>query len=141
MQKQVDFKTFIRNRHFLKKAGVKMEYVDNDNSPYIYIDNPIIISSFAGYVKKHFPTKHIYFRGESRNNAHVIPSLFRQMGAPLENTAEIQARFRAYNELKRATIKEYSAKVSRFKNEDVDVFFQHYGIKSPVIDLVDNIYV
>ena len=135
------FETFIRNRQYLKKAGVRLSYVTDDCSDYLYIDNPIIISSFAGFVKQKYPDRDIYFRGECNNNRHVIPSLFRQAGMPLDDNGEIYARVRAYNELKRLTIGHYKDKVSRFAKEDVDVLFQHYGIQSPCIDLVDNIYV
>ena len=31
--------------------------------------------------------------------------------------------------------------MSRFKKEGIYNLFQHYGVKSPVTDLVDNIYV
>jgi hypothetical protein len=142
MEKRNLFELFIRNRQYLKKAGVNLRYVKGtDCSDCLYIDNPIIISSFAGFVKQHFPDKNIYFRGECFNHPHVIPSLFRQAGKPLGDNGEIHARFSAYNELKRLTIAHYREKVSRFAQEDVDVLFQHYGIHSPVIDLVDNIYV
>jgi hypothetical protein len=140
IEKDYVFKTFIKHRSFLKKAGVTLEHVTNLGSPFLFVDNPVIISGFAGFVKKAFAKKNIYFRGESRNNAHVIPSLFRDKGTPLAVNNDIQNRFRAYNDLKKRAVKHYKDRVSRFY-EDVDVLFQHYGIKSPVIDLVDNIYV
>lgn len=134
------FKSFMRHRGFLRKAGVTLQYVDNDHSPYLLVDNPIIISSFAGFMKKIFASDDIYFRGEGRNNEFVIPSLFRDKGMPLKDKAEIQRRFKAYSELKKDTIGHYTNN-TRFSTEEVDTLFQHYGIKSPVIDLVDNIYV
>jgi hypothetical protein len=134
------FKSFIKHRSFLKKAGVKVEYKDDDNSPYLYINNPIIISSFAGFIKKIFAKDNIYFRGESHNNEFVVPSLFRDKGTPLIDRKIIQNRFKAYSELKKDTIAHYTTN-TRFSKEEVDTLFQHYGIKSPVIDLVDNIYV
>lgn len=133
--------TFIRHRNFLKKANVTLQYVETDNSPYIYIDNPIIIAAFAGFVKKTFATNDIYFRGEGDNHAHVIPSLFRDGGIAMSDSKRILNKYRAYNEFKKQTISHYRSIVSRFKNEEVDNLFQHYGIKSPVIDMVDNIYV
>src|SRR5829696_8434732 len=134
------FQTFIKHRRYLKNAGVVMEYVEGDNSPYIYLNNPLIISSFAGFVKNRVHSD-IFFRGEANNYPHIIPSLFRDTGKPLTDNTVIRKRWKAYNELKKFAIKQLNRRVSRFRNEDVDNFFQHYGIKSPVIDLVDNIYV
>lgn len=34
-----------------KKVGIKFNLIEGDNSPYIDLDNPIIISAFAGFVK------------------------------------------------------------------------------------------
>ena len=135
------FATFLDHRRYLSKAGVKMEYIKGDNSPYIFIDNPIIISAFAGFVKNQHPTSAIYFRGEAGNHKYVVPTLFRSQGVPLMNDETIQQRFKAYTELKKIIQVRLRDKVSRFKNEDVDNLFQHYGIKSPVIDMVDNIYI
>ena len=135
------YKTFIRNRHYLKKAGVVLEIVEGDNSPYICINNPIIIAAFAGFIKNRHPDDQIYFRGEPGNYKHVVPSLFRDRGNALEDTQAIQNRWKAYRELKNAVFEHYQSRVSRFRKEDIDNLFQHYGIKSPVIDLVDNIYV
>jgi hypothetical protein len=135
------FETFLDHRRYLNKAGVKMEYIKGDNSPYIFIDNPIIISAFAGYVKNQHRKSAIYFRGEAGNHKHVVPSLFRSRGMPLTDNETIKQRFKAYTELKKVIQLRLRDKVSRFKNEDIDNLFQHYGIKSPVIDMVDNIYV
>jgi hypothetical protein len=135
------YKTFIRNRHYLKKAGVVLECVEGDHSPYICINNPIIIASFAGFVKNRHAADQIYFRGESGNHRHIVPSLFRDRGGPLQDNKIIQNRWKAYRELKDAVFTHFQTKVSRFKKEDIDNLFQHYGIKSPVIDFVDNIYV
>ena len=134
-------KRFIKHRNFLKKANVKLEYIEGDNSPYIFIDNPIVIAGFAGFIKKEMAGSNIYFRGESGNHKHVIPSLFRDGGLAMSNTKAIQNKYTAYAELKSETKKYFHAIVSRFKNEEIDNLFQHYGIKSPVIDMVDNIYV
>lgn len=135
------FEQFIYNRRYLKNANVTLTYVNDDNSPYLFISNPIIISAFAGYVKNRYPGKNIYFRGEAGNHPYVVPSLFRDGASVLTDGGDIQNRYKAYKELKRITIAYFKKKVSRFRDEDVDIHFQHYGIKSPVIDMVDNIYV
>src|SRR5690349_9186178 len=135
------FETFLDHRRYLNKAGVKMEYIKGDNSPYIFIDNPMIISAFTGFVKNQYRTSKIYFRGEAGNHKHIVPSLFRSGGMPLRDDVVIKQRFKAYTELKKVIQQRLKDKVSRFKNEDIDNLFQHYGIRSPVIDMVDNIYV
>src|SRR3982750_3225011 len=95
------FETFLDHRRYLNKAGVRMDYIKGDNSPYIFIDNPIIISAFAGFVKNQYRTSGIYFRGAAGNNKHVVPSLFRSEGMPLKDDELIKRRFKAYTELKK----------------------------------------
>src|SRR4051812_22591327 len=118
-----------------------MEYIRADYSPYLFIDNPIIISAFVGFVKNQHRKSAIYFRGEAENHKHIVPSLFRSQGMPLIDDDTIKQRFKAYTELKKVIQLRLRDKVSRFRNEDIDNLFQHYGIKSPVIDMVDNIYI
>src|SRR5689334_14928361 len=112
------FLTFLDHRRYLKKAGVDMQYVKDDHSPYLYIDNPIIISAFTGFVKNQYRTSAIYFRGEAGNHKHVVPSLFRSEGMPLKDDDTIKRRFKAYTELKKIIQQRLQRKVSRFKNED-----------------------
>ena len=132
---------FIKNRRYLTRGGVKLEYIEGDNSPYIFIDNPVVIAGFAGFIKNHVINGEVYFRGEPGNYQHIVPSLFREGGSPLTSNELIQKRYRAYAELKFTVYNHFKNKVSRFKKEEIDNLFQHYGIRSPVIDMVDNIYI
>ncbi len=132
---------FIDNRRYLIKNGVTLELTEGDHSPFIFIDNPVIIAAFAGFIKNHTTDCEVYFRGEPGNYAHVVPSLFRDNGSPLTDNAVIKNRYKAYMELKNEVYEHFQKRVSRFKKEDIDNLFQHYGIKSPVIDMVDNIYI
>jgi hypothetical protein len=131
---------FIKNRKYLIKNGVKLKYVDGDNSSYIFTDNPIIVAAFCGYCKNRNPDKKIYFRGEAKHHKHTIPSLFRDQGLPLNDNHIIKQRVKAYDELKSKVKEQLEKKVSRFRNEDIDNLFQHYGLKSAVVDVVDNVY-
>jgi hypothetical protein len=48
-------------------------------------------------------------------------------------------RLKAYKQLVKKTSSLYNA--DRFRNENLNPIFQHYGIRTPWIDLVDNIFV
>jgi len=131
---------FIRDRKYLEKLKVKMKIIYGQGSPCLAFDNPILLSSFLGYVKKRKNQSDIYIRGESNDYEHLIPSLFRDNGAPLSDNDLIKRRFQAYNELKKMVHEHFGGNFFRFEKESIDNILQHYRIKSPVIDLVDNIY-
>lgn len=135
MDKFVDFRNeLLRN---------EVHYIDNDGvKPYLVIENPIHIFSFAGFLKSHnsiFSSdnsfRKILFRGEC-DLYDQVPSLFRG-----ENINEniILNRLKAY----RALIKELPEKINsseRFKSKLIGAILQHYGIRTPWIDVVDNLH-
>jgi hypothetical protein len=80
----------------------------------------------------------VFFRGQVRNY-DLIPSLFRDFKSVATDNDRINRRYKAYQKLVEKTPSLYNA--DRFKNENLSAIFQHYGIKTPWIDLVDNIFV
>lgn len=127
---------FLKDREHLPSIKNYVAY-SNDERPHLLIAHPAILATFMGYLK--FQThkergKEVFFRGQTRNHTQIIPSLLR--GDDLEKINNLSV---AYEELKEQAKKLYTQ--SRFRDETIDNLFQHYGIKSKTLDLVDNIYI
>lgn len=128
---------FLKDREKLDFAKDYVNYSD-ELRKHLTIAHPAILATFMGYLKfqlrKKNSDKEVFFRGQTKNYDSITPSLLR--GNDIEKINQLS---KACQELKRRTQKLYSA--TRFQNETISNFFQHYGIKSQTLDLVDNLYV
>lgn len=129
---------FIKDRGKLRVySTIKIHY--DVQRPYIYVKHPAILAAFAGYLKfqcqRNDPMSKVFCRGQV-NDYPSIPSLLR--GEDLTEQ-HLKSRLKAYCELTKKTKKLFRA--SRFDRENISPIFQHYGIKTPWLDLVDNIFV
>lgn len=111
----------------------------NIDRSYLYIEDPNILVRFAGFLKSHQEIiktdSKVFFRGQTKNYGPMIPRLFR--GCGIDNIT-LEKRYRAYNDLLKELKKKY--KSTRFKKGNVGALLQHYGINTPWLDLVDNVY-
>jgi hypothetical protein len=100
---------FIRDRQYLDSYKDYVAYSETGR-PHLIIAHPAILATFMGYlkyqIKQQKTGREVFFRGQTRDHPHIIPSLLRG-----------------------------------FRMETLDNFFQHYGIKSKTLDLVDNLYI
>ncbi len=131
------------NRKYLRKKHPTMEIKNNGNRDYVYLDDPILLARFAGEIKNKLgkPSNRgwqVFFRGQDADYpAGMVPSLFRSMN---ENaTYEFTQRIEAYQVLTRELQKITGLK--RFEGEIGGAILQHYGIRTPWIDLVDNLFI
>jgi len=127
---------FLEDRKDLTFLKNYVTYSEEER-PHLNIGHPAILATFMGYVKfqTHAKTdKDVFFRGQTNNHTQIIPSLLRG-----DNFDTINNLSKAYEELKRKTKITYTQ--TRFRDETIDNLFQHYGIKSKTLDLVDNIYI
>ncbi len=129
---------FIIDRSKLR-LSYAAEYEPDAPRPYLFIEQPELLAGFAGYLKfqclKKDPKTKVFCRGQVNDYAS-IPSLFRAKNL---NDDHVEQRLAAYNTLVAKTKKLYPAK--RFQQEDIDPILQHYGLKTPWLDLVDNVFI
>ena len=78
----------------------------------------------------------VFYRGQNEDY-EIIPSIFRKINAKIKK--KLSLRINAYNELKEDIPKKFDQ--YRFYLEGIDPILQHYGIRTPWIDLVDNLFV
>ena len=125
-------KKFLKKKHVLKIEG-------NENREYVYLEDPIVLARLAGEIKHGLgrPSlgSQVFMRGQTEDFSGMIPSLFRM----ISNEGEFLKRYSAYKELGQK-IKNIS-KAKRFEGEIGNAILQHYGIDTPWLDLVDNIFI
>lgn len=78
----------------------------------------------------------IYFRGQTNDYRQLVSSIFRRIDGSTNN---FHKRLQAYKELA-ATFYD-KTRQTRFKTEIGGAVLQHYGIRTPWLDLVDNLFI
>ena len=122
-----------------------VEYINSNETPHLYINDMRVLAGFTGYLKFQCWEKNkskVYYRGQ-REPFTLIPSLFREITDKNKNIIEttnerLQTRYKAYAKLVEEIKHLYEA--TRFQ-ENFGPVLQHYGIRTPWIDLIDNVFV
>jgi len=129
---------FIKDRSNLESYSA-LKYERGAPRPYLFIEQPEMLAGFAGYLKvqcfKKAPGSKVFCRGQI-NDYPSIPSLLRGKDLTDEH---LKLRLAAYDKLACKAKILYNA--SRFQQENIHPIFQHYGLKTPWLDLVDNVFV
>lgn len=126
------------NRKYLKKRHV-IRLEKNSYREYVYLEDPIVFARLAGEIKHRLGRAsqgyQVFMRGQTNDFSGMIPSLFRN----IQDQEEFLKLYSAYKALGQQ-IKKIS-KAKRFEGEVGSAILQHYGVKTPWLDLVDNIFV
>lgn len=129
---------FASLKNLTSKFKIKYRQDKKTNRPYLYLEDPRILVRFAGYLKKNIWSKtgtKVSFRGQIKDYGTMMPGLFRGN----ITHEQLKNRYLAYNELVTKLQNRFND-AQRFQTENVGAILQHYGIKTPWLDLVDNIY-
>lgn len=113
---------------------------DGSRVPIYTIDSYHTLTQFVGYAKlKNRFYGNVYLRGQTQlYSGKLIPSIFRPPTG--SKTVNYSARFANYCKFKNKTL----SSTSSFKDVDsyaIEPLLQHYGIKTPWLDIVDNLWV
>ncbi len=126
----------LKRKHPSLRIGINPE----TKREYIFIDDLMLIVRFLGFIKFEYNRQnkrnHIFIRGQVNDYEGMMPSIFR--GGNL-NTDRIGKRLKAFEKIKKEIYKLKPA--ARFRGETGGASLQHYGLKTPWLDLVDNIFI
>ena len=114
--------------------STRLDY--RENSRYLIIDRPTTLAAFFAFCNRRSNDKSIYLRGTTEFHATAYPSLFRAL-PHFGYTKEQNNRWRAY---KCAIGSLQNLKGSRWRRKDLGAVLQHYGIRTPWLDVVRNLY-
>jgi hypothetical protein len=116
------------------KFGVRRD-VTRTGEEFLHLDHPVALARFIAFAKYRAQKVHqveVYLRGQVANYSGMVPSLFRG------DSQERQQRVDAYGAMLAAVQRLFGQ--GRFRRSNVGALLQHYGLNTPWIDLVDNIY-
>ena len=109
---------------------------DGHDSVYLSIERPSTLAAFFAYCNGQSPNRRIFLRGSTENHPTAYPSLFRK-GKLACDKAERLTRWMAYKQVLQRFSK---LDGDRWNRTDVGAVLQHYGIKTPWLDVVRNLY-
>lgn len=108
--------------------------VDRFGSPALSIEHPVALARFVSFAKSRVSKdgSDVLLRGQDQDHPGMTPSLFRC------DVARRERRVKAYVDL----VKEAPDVLGylRFRRNNMGAVLQHYGIRTPWLDLIDNIY-
>ncbi len=129
---------FCKRKYLRGKHTIRIE--SNENRKYVYLDDPLVLTRLAGHLKHNLgqPSKgyQIFIRGQTNDHHGMVPSIFRNLHNMSNN---YKNRIKAYNELILELRK--IKNLRRFKGQIGGAILQHYGIRTPWVDLVDNLFI
>ena len=103
---------------------------------FLSIDRPTTLAAFFAFCNGRSSGTTIYLRGTTKFHSTAYPSLFR--GLPrIGYMLEQDRRWRAYKYVLKSL---QNLKGGRWHRKDLGAVLQHYGIKTPWLDVVRNLY-
>ena len=107
-----------------------------DEPEHMRVVDPTVLASFVAFCSE--SSRHVFFRRHANNYRKSIPTLFRDdHGEQLEGD-EFTRRWSAYRTLLEKLGSELPG--SRWKRNDLGSVLQHYGFRTPWLDVVRNLY-
>jgi hypothetical protein len=104
---------------------------------FLQIEHPVVLARFVSFVKGRSAGRGeaVYLRGQNADFGNMLASLYR--GAT--SSADKNARYEAY----KALLAELAMHLphDRFRRDSPGALLQHYGVRTPWLDVVDNLYV
>ena len=121
---------------FAHRHGKPTRLEQRYGSVHICIEQPSTLAAFLAYCSGQSANTRLFLRGCTKNYPTTYPSLFR--GLPDDGPQdERRWRWHAYKHVL-SNLRELSG--SRWRRKDLGAVLQHYGIRTPWLDVVRNLY-
>ena len=105
---------------------------DEHGRQYIHIEKPVALPVFAAFCSGN--DQEVFLRGCTQNFEKSLPSLFR------DTSRNVNAHWRDYECLLRELKASQAIKGLGWNRPNLGAVLQHYGIKTPWLDVVRNLY-
>ena len=106
---------------------------EDDYGQYMHVKDPVVLASFLAFCSGNH--NRVFLRGCCRNFPMSFPSLFRDQGSfcgdPKKRWSTYRCVLRKLRDLLTGT---------RWDRENLGAVLQHYGIKTPWLDVVRNLH-
>jgi len=123
-------------KHNLPAEG-RVELHGTGDDLFLTIQHPVVLARFVSFVRARCAESGatVFLRGQPENYSGMVPSLFRDA----RDSSDKDQRWRAYLwVLENLPLK---FELGRFRRTNLGALLQHYGLRTPWIDCVDNMYV
>ena len=124
----------MRKFAFQHPKSAKLEY--RRNSEFLAIDCPSTLAAFYAFCNGQSADWRIFLRGCTENHATAYPSLFRRLPVD-DSVCERTRRWQAYKDV---LLNLQNLEGRRWRRKDLGAVLQHYGVKTPWLDVVRNLY-
>lgn len=128
---------------FCKRNGYKKYKKKNKNGEYLDVDDPVSLAEFMAFCSGE--RRRIFLRGCSEDFPYSYPSLYRRDGQDDGNAfcgdnKEAKKHLDAYTYLLEKLRQNDYPKGTRWKRPNVGAILQHYGVRTPWLDVVRNLH-
>ena len=125
-----------KNNYHKDDDSVVLPY--EDDLTYIRVENPAVLASFVAFCSQ--PGTRVVFRGSTDRHQFSVPSLFRDDHGKQCNNDEFKRRWRAYRCLVDELHHQLKGRARWNGRATLGSILQHYGIRTPWLDIVRNLY-
>ena len=125
-----------KERYYSEDVSVEL-FPKHGDPEYIHVDDPVTLASFVAFCST--SDRRIFLRGSTDNYRGSVPALFRDAEGMQCGKDECSRRWCAYRCL--LTKLGCELKGSRWEDADLGAVLQHYGIKTPWLDVVRSLYI
>ena len=122
--------------NFSRRHGNYARLEQGHGPVHICIEQPSILAAFFAYCSGQGANTRILLRGCTTNHPAAYPSLFRELPDD-DPQGEQLRRWHAY---KHALDSFRRLNGSRWRRKDLGAVLQHYGVRTPWLDVVRNLY-
>jgi hypothetical protein len=125
---------FATTKKLPAKWGVRRERAPS-GGVCLALDDAAALARFVAFVKHRADQlgREVFLRGQVDDFPGMVPGLFRDA-----DDDSCEARGRAYDAVLTRIVELFGH--GRFRRSDLGALLQHYGLRTPWLDLVDNIY-
>jgi hypothetical protein len=116
-------------RQFASRRDSSCVVHEENGAEWLEVNNPTQLANFVAFCKAR--GRRIFLRGQNSPHPRLLPSLFREPG-------DDDARWRAYKAFLRRLPTE--VKGTRFRRRNFGAVLQHYGFRTPWLDVVDDLH-
>ena len=132
----MSFMRQFKDNYYADDVSVEL-FPSHDDPEYIQVADPITLASFVAFCSR--SDRQVFLRGGTDNYRNSVPSLFRDTLGMQCSMIECERRWRAYRCLLTRLRGELSG--TRWTDsDDLGAVLQHYGVKTPWLDVVRNLY-
>ena len=122
---------------FCKTKGYERLATMDSAGAFMHVNDPMGLAAFVAYCSGQY--RRIYLRGCTTDHPSSVPTLFRRDGVGQQyNHQDCMRRWRAYKDL--LTRLRRILDDRRWHRPELGAILQHYGLKTPWLDVVRNLY-